>query len=287
MLQTHNCRTWDACRQEMRNAWACDRSTRWQPTTNAEMQYSVKTAHGISEEIIMVLPFSHFGTRQGSGASPAVWLTLVIVLLILLMAWFRKQCNSCILTLSYGTFVVIDACVDDTSHGSTDFGFTTLNTMINKLQIMAQTWKTLLFYSKGALNLSKFLWHIMYWDWKHGRQRTRGFNTNDNILHQTTQEGNHTGVPTWLTVFHSKIRPDSSVLTSHQMVTCLPSYKSSKPKPIHFISDSDHQSCLFTTSWHFIAQCTHQQQWIMCSRPQWIVALFKNLCKTDSYGTHH
>jgi hypothetical protein len=50
------------------------------------MQYSVKTAHGISEEIIMVLPFSHFGTRQGSGASPAVWLTLVIVLLILLMA---------------------------------------------------------------------------------------------------------------------------------------------------------------------------------------------------------
>jgi hypothetical protein len=46
------------------------------------MQYTVKTIHGISEENYQGTPFAPlFGTGQGSGASPAVWLSLIVLLL--------------------------------------------------------------------------------------------------------------------------------------------------------------------------------------------------------------
>jgi hypothetical protein len=46
------------------------------------MKYFVKTAHGISTEFYRVLhDYPLYGTGQGSGASPSVWLSLVIVLL--------------------------------------------------------------------------------------------------------------------------------------------------------------------------------------------------------------
>jgi hypothetical protein len=160
------------------------------------MKYSVKTAHGISEENYHGTPFSPlFGTGQGSGASPAVWLTLVVVLMNALdrMIPERMQFQSPDSILWHSR--LIDAFVDDTSHGFTDSGFMTLDTMINKLQIMAQTWEKLLFYSGGALNLSECSKHIMYWDWKQGRPQTHDVDMNDNSLHLTTQ-GNHTGVPT-------------------------------------------------------------------------------------------
>ena len=45
----------------------------------ANMKYYVKTAHGISERFYRALrSYLLFGTGQGSGASPSVWLTLVI-----------------------------------------------------------------------------------------------------------------------------------------------------------------------------------------------------------------
>ena len=46
------------------------------------MKYTVKTVFGISENNYKGTPFEPlFGTGQGSGASPAVWLTLVVLLL--------------------------------------------------------------------------------------------------------------------------------------------------------------------------------------------------------------
>ncbi|KAI2491161.1 hypothetical protein MHU86_23388 [Fragilaria crotonensis] len=46
------------------------------------MKYKVKTIHGISEETYHGTQDSPlFGTGQGSGASPAVWLTLVVMLM--------------------------------------------------------------------------------------------------------------------------------------------------------------------------------------------------------------
>ena len=51
------------------------------------MKYFVKMAHGISEAFYKETPsFLLFGMGQGSGASPAIWLTIVICLLSALMA---------------------------------------------------------------------------------------------------------------------------------------------------------------------------------------------------------
>ena len=46
------------------------------------MKYQVKTIHGITEDNYHGTIFAPlFGTGQGSGASPAVWLILVVILL--------------------------------------------------------------------------------------------------------------------------------------------------------------------------------------------------------------
>jgi hypothetical protein len=46
------------------------------------MKYAVKTMYGISETNYHGTPFEPlFGTGQGSGASPVVWLTLIVILM--------------------------------------------------------------------------------------------------------------------------------------------------------------------------------------------------------------
>ena len=87
------------------------------------MRYTVKTAHGISEDNYHGTPFSPlFGTGQGSGASPAVWLTLVVILMNTLdrMIPERMQFNSPDSLLTHSR--LIDAFVDDTALGFTDNG---------------------------------------------------------------------------------------------------------------------------------------------------------------------
>jgi hypothetical protein len=59
-----------------------DNAVRVHADTLEHMQYRVKTAFGVSENSYtgeQGKPL--FGTGQGSGASPAVWLTLVVVLM--------------------------------------------------------------------------------------------------------------------------------------------------------------------------------------------------------------
>jgi hypothetical protein len=51
------------------------------------MMYFINTAHGISEAFYKVTKqYLLFGTGQGSGASPVIWLTIVVYLLSALMA---------------------------------------------------------------------------------------------------------------------------------------------------------------------------------------------------------
>jgi hypothetical protein len=46
------------------------------------MKYFIKTAHGISEAFYRVLQdYLLYGTGQGRGASPLVWLSIVVVVL--------------------------------------------------------------------------------------------------------------------------------------------------------------------------------------------------------------
>ena len=82
---------------------------------------------------------------------------------------------------------LIDAFVDDTSLGFSDAGFLTLETMVAKLNKMAQLWENLLSLSGGALNLSKCSWYVMHWSWKHGRPETREILETDPNLSLSTQ----------------------------------------------------------------------------------------------------
>jgi hypothetical protein len=134
------------------------------------MKYTVKTVHGISESNYHGTTFEPlYGTSQGSGASPSVWLTLVVVRMNTLDRLIPDRMSFQSPDTSQRHDRLIDAFVDDTSLGFTDPGLITLETMIAKLNHIAQTWENILFYSGGALNLSKCSWFTMYWDWKKGR----------------------------------------------------------------------------------------------------------------------
>jgi hypothetical protein len=134
------------------------------------MQYTVKTIYGISEESYQGTPFTPlFGTGQGSGASPAVWLSLVVLLLNTLerVTPSRISFRSPDGTLDHRRLV--DAFVDDTAIGITDSGDKSLPDLVKSLEDVAQTWEQLLHFSGGALNLKKCSWYVMYWDWRNGR----------------------------------------------------------------------------------------------------------------------
>jgi hypothetical protein len=123
------------------------------------MKYFVKRVHGISELNYKGTPFEPlFGTGQGSGASPAVWLTLVVLLLDCLDTLIKSRMK--FQSPDGKTFHerLAEAFVDDTSMGHTDDGSLRHSEMIKELhalQHIAQTWEKLLHYSGGALNLKK------------------------------------------------------------------------------------------------------------------------------------
>ena len=53
---------------------------------------------------------------------------------------------------------------------------------------IAQNWEQLLFYSGGALNLKKFSWSMLYWEWRHGRPKLRDYkDTGDPPIKLKTQ----------------------------------------------------------------------------------------------------
>ena len=145
-------------------------------STHAEalqfMRYTVKTVHGVSEESYQGTPFEPlFGTVQGSGASPAAWLSFVVLLMFTLdqLVPARMEFSSPLHAHSR----LIDAFVDDTSMGLTDSGDLSFSDMVGKLTTIAQHWEKLLYYSGGSLNLKKCSWYVMYWEWIEGRPRLR------------------------------------------------------------------------------------------------------------------
>ena len=138
------------------------------------MRYAVKTVHGISEENYSGTPFAPlFGTGQGSGASPAVWLSLVVLLMNTLDRVVPERMEFTSPTASFTHSRLIDAFVDDTSLSFTDPGVLRISEMIRRKNSIAQTWERLLHFSGGSLNLGKCSWYVMYWHWKEGRPAIR------------------------------------------------------------------------------------------------------------------
>jgi hypothetical protein len=139
------------------------------------MQYAVKHVYGISEkEYSSTISEPLFGTGQGSGASPAIWLSLVTVLL---NAFDRLASEYDIQGLEFhdpwkeiSANWHIGAFVDDTNQAVMDPSHSlTPNELIEQLRIAGQLWENLLHISGGALNLSKCSWSLQFWEWRNGR----------------------------------------------------------------------------------------------------------------------
>jgi hypothetical protein len=89
--------------------------------TLASMKYYVKTVHGILEAFYQaVKTFLLFGTGQGSGASPSVWLTLVVCLLFALTALATVTMTFADPWQDLYDEQNADAFVDDTANGVSD-----------------------------------------------------------------------------------------------------------------------------------------------------------------------
>ena len=134
------------------------------------MRYSVKTHYGVTTDSYTGTPFEPlFGTGQGSGASPAAWLSLVVVIMNTIDKVIADRMQFTSIDGSCTHSRLMDAYVDDTAIGMTSADDNVgIDTLIGNLERAAQTWEQLLFYSGGALNLSKCSWSIMYWEWLHG-----------------------------------------------------------------------------------------------------------------------
>ena len=145
------------------------------------MRYTVKTVYGISEDSYQGTVFAPlFGTGQGSGASPSAWLTLVVILLQTLDRLIPDRINFSSPKGDLQHSRLSDAFVDDTYLGFTSSDDTaTLESLINRLQAIAQTWEHLLFLSGGKLNLSKCSWYILRWEWEQGRPSLRPISATD------------------------------------------------------------------------------------------------------------
>ena len=149
------------------------------------MRYTVKTVHGVSEENYHGAVFAPlFGTGQGSGASPAVWLSLVVILLQTLDHLIPDRMNFRSIKGDLVHSRLSDAFVDGTSVGFTSsYADAPIDDLIERLQHVAQTWEHLLHLSGGKLNLSKCSWFVVKWEWKQGRPVIRPIRPVDRQIH--------------------------------------------------------------------------------------------------------
>jgi hypothetical protein len=137
------------------------------------MKYFVKTAHGISDAFYQVMrDFLLYGTVQGSGASPSVWLLIVACMLTALTVLAPLAMS---FADPWGDIFEernADSFVDDTYNGCNDSHLETAmpyTEMIANGQACAQIWERILCSSGRALELKKCFWYLVHWQWVNGR----------------------------------------------------------------------------------------------------------------------
>ncbi|KAI2497541.1 hypothetical protein MHU86_16944 [Fragilaria crotonensis] len=177
------------------------------------MQYMVKTMYGVSDDSYRGTALEPlFGTGQGSGASPAVWLSLVVLLLNTMEKVIPDRIT---FKSADGNIVhprLVDAFVDDTAIGLTDSGGLDMPELIASLEKVAQTWEQLLHFSGGALNLNKCSWYVMFWDWRQGRPHLREIDINDPKIRLSQGLNNHHKV----VIRRQPLSTSSRILGVHQ-----------------------------------------------------------------------
>ena len=136
------------------------------------MKFHLQTQFGISATYIQSsLENFLFGTGQGSGASPAIWLLLSTVLLATLAKIARRGIVFKSPDNQQVTERFSDAYVDDTQNGVNDAFLPTLwslQDLSDTLAKTSQSWERLLFCSGGSLELSKCFYYLVYWKWLDG-----------------------------------------------------------------------------------------------------------------------
>ena len=135
------------------------------------MKYTVKTTYEVSESNYSGTPFAPlFGTGHGSGASPAVWLSLVVLLLHVFDCIVPHRMHFEPIVGGRPHSRSSDAFVDDTSVGFTSGNDEdSYDEIINRLESVAQSWEKLLHLSGGKLNLKKCSYFVLHWEWPQGR----------------------------------------------------------------------------------------------------------------------
>jgi hypothetical protein len=137
------------------------------------MKYFVKMVHGLSEGFYQVLRDSLlYGTGQGSGASPAIWLSIAVCMLTVLTALAPTAMS---FADHWGDIFEernADSFVDDVSNGCNDAYLEMAMPFADLIahgQSCAQIWERILYSLGGALELRKCFWYLIYWQWVNGR----------------------------------------------------------------------------------------------------------------------
>jgi hypothetical protein len=165
---------------------------RCQSDTLFNMKYAVKHVYGIStNQYSSTIQEPLFGIGQGSGASPAVWLSLVVILLNSLDRMSKEDDIPALSFTDPWAEIAeewrVGAFVDDTNQGVTDpTGDLSMEGLVEKLRQAGQMWERLLHVSGGSLNLAKCSWTLQYWSWKKGRPYLNPSMSSDPLLLMTS-----------------------------------------------------------------------------------------------------
>ena len=132
------------------------------------VEYYVKTRQGISDDWFGNALSEVYGALQGSGAAPAIWLAVSIVL-IRTYNELHSVDGIPDPTNTLRLHKIIDAFVDDTNLWDILFHNPLSDqAAISRMQHRSQTWEKLIFLSGGTRNPKKCYWYYVKWNWKDG-----------------------------------------------------------------------------------------------------------------------
>jgi hypothetical protein len=166
--------------------------------TLQNMLHRLRTSHGVSDDAYSALREELCDIGQGSGAGPAIWVAISIVLI----ACYKDTEFADPAQLKH-TERWLGAFVDDAELGQNDFW--------NE----PQRWGRLLFTSGGALELPKCSWYCLHWLWDaDGIEHTEICNQHGPELSTVAEESHQGAIKNWMGTYVTRISKhgmDSSI----------------------------------------------------------------------------